>query len=149
MLHLIHTDSKNEEFIELVKELDADLAIRDGDEHDFYDQFNKSCMLKNMIVIYDDKKPLGCGALKEYAPKVAEIKRMFVLPEERKKGYASLILKELESLAAESGYEKCILETGVNQFEAIGLYKRNGYMRMENYPPYEKMKNSFCFQKLL
>lgn len=100
-------------------------------------------------MLYDEKKALGCGALKEYAPGVAEIKRMFVTPSERKKGYASKILKELETWARELGYRKCILETGVKQFEAVGLYHNNNYTRIDNYPPYEKMKNSLCFQKLL
>jgi len=36
----IRTNSKNKDFINLVKELDAYLKITDEDEHDFYNQFN-------------------------------------------------------------------------------------------------------------
>ena len=41
MIKIIRTDSNNRDFIELVKNLDADLAERDGSDHSFYDQFNK------------------------------------------------------------------------------------------------------------
>jgi len=41
MIKTIRTDSDNQDFIELVKYLDADLAERDGDDHSFYAQFNK------------------------------------------------------------------------------------------------------------
>lgn len=149
MRSILRTDSSNADFQTLVKQLDADLAIRDGDEHAFYDQFNKIDRLKHVVVIYDNEKAVACGAFKEFAAGIIEIKRMFVLPSERNKGYASAVLKELEKWAAEMGYEKCILETGVKQFEAIGLYHRNNFSRIPNFPPYEKMKNSLCFQKLL
>lgn len=146
---ITRTNSSNADFQNLVKQLDADLAIRDGDEHAFYDQFNKIDNLKQVVVLYESNTAVACGAFKEYNPGVVEIKRMFVAVTERNKGYASMVLKELEKWAAELGYEKCILETGVKQIEAIGLYHRNDYKRTPNYPPYEKMKNSLCFQKLL
>lgn len=149
IINILRTDSSNSDFQNLVQQLDADLAIRDGDEHAFYDQFNKIDRLKHVVVLYDTKKTVACGAFKEYAPGVVEVKRMFVEPSERNKGYASKVLKELELWASELAYEKCILETGVKQHEAIGLYHRNNYCRIPNYPPYEKMKNSLCFQKLL
>jgi putative acetyltransferase len=41
MTKLVRTNSDNADFRELVALLDADLAIRDGDEHSFYAQFNK------------------------------------------------------------------------------------------------------------
>ncbi|AVR46353.1 GNAT family N-acetyltransferase [Christiangramia fulva] len=149
MIRSIRTNSSNQDFRNLVKKLDADLAIRDGDEHDFYDQFNKIDKLKYVVVLYNDETAVACGAIKEYEAGVMEIKRMFVLPRERNKGYASLILRELEKWAWELGYKKCILETGVKQIEAVGLYHRNNYSRIANYPPYDKMENSLCFQKLL
>lgn len=149
MYSIVRTNSENREFIDLVKELDEDLAIRDGDDHAFYDQFNKIDKLKNVIVLYKEKIAVACGAIKEFEPGIVEVKRMYVSPSERNKGYASKVLKELENWAAAMGYKKCILETGKKQFEAVALYHRNGYKKIENYPPYEKMENSLCFQKLL
>jgi putative acetyltransferase len=96
MIKIVRTNSENVDFIELVKYLDADLAERDGEDHDYYDQFNKLDGIKHAVILYDNKKPLGCGAIKEYEPHVMEIKRMYTLPESRGKGFANKILSELE-----------------------------------------------------
>lgn len=149
-MKFIRTDSTNPDFIELVKHLDADLAIRDGDEHPFYDQFNKIDTIKYAVVAFNEaNKPVGCGAIKQFGPKVMEIKRMFVPYEERGKGIAGEILKQLESWASELGNSRCILETGLKQPEAISLYKKNGYRFIDNYGPYAGVENSVCFEKWL
>lgn len=149
MFKIQRTDSNNRDFIELVKHLDADLALRDGDEHAFYDQFNKIDHIKHAIVAYEDDKPVGCGAMKAYAPNTVEIKRMYTLPQGRGKGIASVVLIELENWATELSYEKCVLETGKKQPEAIGLYKKNGYQIIPNYGQYADVENSVCFEKML
>lgn len=149
MIKLIRTNSANTDFMELVKSLDADLKIRDGEEHAFYNQFNKLDNIKHAVVTYDAGMPIGCGAIKEYQGETAEIKRMFVLPNSRGKGIATKILTELEHWAKELSYAKCILETGVNQPEAIKLYHKSGYQIIANYGQYENVKNSICFGKKL
>ena len=140
-------DSSSIDFQNLVQFLDADLAVRDGDDHDFYHQFNKIDMLKNCIVVYVDGIAAACGAFKPFSEDTMEIKRMYTNPEYRGKGLASEILNELEAWAKESGYEKCILETGIMQPEAIALYEKKGYHRIANYGQYAGIENSVCFEK--
>lgn len=147
-MKLIRTNSENQDFIQLVKMLDEYLAYVDGDDHAFYDQFNKIDALQHCIVIFEDENPVGCGAIKPYDKTSAELKRMFVIPEFRGKGYASKIVSELERWAKELGYEKVILETGINQLDAIRLYEKT-YERMENYGQYKGVENSLCFIKEL
>ncbi|BAX81390.1 GNAT family N-acetyltransferase [Labilibaculum antarcticum] len=147
MIDIKRTNSDSKDFIDLVRLLDADLVIRDGEDYAFYSQFNKLDQIKYVVLAYDDKEPVGCGAIKEYEPKVMEIKRMFVLPECRGKGVASKVLQELEKWANELSFEKCILETGVKQPEAIGLYKKNNYHFIPNYGQYTGVKESVCFDK--
>lgn len=147
MIRIIRTNSEDQDFVQLVKHLDADLAERDGQDHSFYAQFNKLDRIKYVVVAYEDDQPVGCGAIKEYAPDTMEVKRMFTLPESRGKGVASKILQELETWVAELSYEKCILETGKKQPEAIGLYKKNGYKMIPNYGQYANVENSVCFEK--
>jgi len=149
-MKLIRTDSTNKDFIELVEQLDADLAIRDGDDHPFYDQFNKIDSIKYVIVVYDEnKRAVGCGAIKQFEPNVMEVKRMYVPLEQRGKGIAIEMLKELEVWAMELGNSRCILETGIKQPEAISLYKKSGYRFIDNYGQYDGVENSVCFEKLL
>lgn len=147
MITIVRTDSENRDFIELVKALDADLAVRDGDDHHFYAQFNKIDKIKFAVIAYENEKPAGCGAIREYGPDTIEIKRMFVTPENRGKGIATLILSELENWSSELSIVKCILETGKNQPEAIRLYRKNGYSQIPNYGPYAEIENSICFGK--
>jgi len=149
MLKTIRTDSSNQHFIQLVKLLDAYLAEKDGAEHTYYDQFNKIDKLKHVIIIYENEKPIACGAIKEFDASTMEVKRMFTLPDYRGKGIASKVLNELEEWSKELGYEKCVLETGRRQPEAIQLYKKNGYKIIPNYGQYVTMENSVCFEKVI
>ena len=149
MIRTIRTNSENPDFIELVKYLDADLAIKDGNEHSFYAQFNKIDKIKFVVVAYDDDQPVGCGAIKEYASHTMEIKRMFTSPGYRGKGIATKVLTELENWAAEMSFEKCILETGKKQPEAIALYTKSGYHSISNYGQYAGVENSLCFVKYM
>ncbi|MGN6618161.1 MAG: GNAT family N-acetyltransferase [Ilyomonas sp.] len=136
MYSIIRTTSENNDFRELVKLLDADLKIRDGDDHAFYSQFNKITNIRNVVVCYEDNKAVGCGAFKMFDNEKAEIKRMFVRSEYRGHGIGLHILKELEMWASESGYAEYILETGKKQPEAIRLYQKAGYHLIENYGQY-------------
>lgn len=149
MIQYTRTNSDNKDFQDLVKELDADLKIRDGEDHPFYAQFNKIDTIKNVIVVYQDGEPVGCGAIKKYSDEAAEIKRMYVPENRRGLGIASSILKEFEDWSRELNFEKCILETGNKQHEAIGLYKKNQYIIIPNYGQYENVENSVCFEKEL
>jgi len=149
MANLLRTDSDNEDFRELVALLDADLQIRDGAEHSFYAQFNKIDKIRHVVVAYEDKKAVGCGAFKKYSADAAEIKRMFVRPENRGRGIAGQILTELESWAKELNYSKCILETGVKQPEAIRLYQKSDYEIIPSYGQYLNVENSVCMRKLI
>ncbi|MGC5746107.1 GNAT family N-acetyltransferase [Chryseobacterium sp. NFX27] len=141
------TDSSNIDFQKLVKLLDADLAVRDGDDHEFYHQFNSIDMLKNCVIAYSDGKAVGCGAFKPFSEDTVEIKRMYTDAGWRGKGFASKILNELEVWAKEEGYSRCVLETGIKQPEAIALYEKCGYIRIPNYGQYIGVDNSVCYEK--
>jgi putative acetyltransferase len=149
MFKIIRTNSENHDFIELVKLLDADLVNRDGMDQGFYAQFNKIDKIRYVVLAYLKEKPLGCGAMKEIDPGKMEIKRMYVTPESRNKGIATMILAELEKWAIELSSITCMLETGKRQPEAIELYKKCGYSLIPNYGQYTGVENSVCFEKIL
>lgn len=149
MLRTIRTNAKNEDFIALVKLLDADLKESDGDEHDFYNQYNGIDMIKYTVVAYWDDVPVGCGAIKKLDADSMEVKRMFTNPDYRGRKIASEVLANLEVWAKELGYKRCVLETGKKQPAAIQLYLKNQYQITENYGQYIGVKNSVCFEKKL
>ena len=149
MIHLQRTNADDKDFQELVKVLDLELKIRDGEDHLFYAQLNKTDTIKHVIVGYDQNIPIACGAIRYYSEDTMEVKRMFVPLEHRGNGIASIVLNELEIWSKELNYKKCILETGINQPEAIRLYEKNQYKRIPNYGKYENMATSVCFEKEL
>lgn len=149
MLTLKKTNSHSEDFRTLVTLLDKELRERDGEEHSFYAQFNKVDAIKHVILAYNDKVPVGCGAIKEYEPGTAELKRMFVHPDYRNLGIAGSMVAALEQWAVELGFTNCILETGKKQPEAISLYKKVGYNVTPNYGQYQNVENSVCMKKRL
>ncbi|HXS55103.1 MAG TPA: GNAT family N-acetyltransferase [Hanamia sp.] len=146
-MKIVRSDALNPDFIKLVKYLDEELTIRDGDNHVFYAQFDKIDNIRYTVIMYENDTPIGCGAIKKYGAGTMEVKRIYIKRENRGNGAAAIILKELESWANELGYKKCILETGTNNPEAIGLYKKNGYRVIVNYSQYAGIETSVCFEK--
>ena len=149
MLKLVRTSSENEDFIYLVKQLDAYLKITDGDEHDFYNQFNSLSAINHVVIAYINKTPVGCGAFKEISKKNIELKRMFTCEKAREKGISTQVLFELEQWATLLNYDSIVLETGIRQTEAVQFYTKNGYKIIPNYGQYSGIKNSLCFQKTI
>ena len=149
MINLVRTDADNSHFIRLVELLDAELAIRDGEDHAFYHQFNSLDGIKHVVLVFDDDLAVGCGALKTFNHDTMEVKRMFTRPEHRGKNVAGMVLKELEKWAAELGHKNLVLKTGFNQPEAIRLYQKNLFKVIDNYGQYVGVKNSICFGKIL
>lgn len=149
MLFLQKTNNQDPHFLSLVKELDANLKVTDGDDHQFYNQFNSVTNVQHILVGYLNNEPVCCGAFKTISPKVAEVKRMYTRPEARGKGLAKQVLVTLEAWAASLGFEQFILETGINQQAALKLYANCGYKKIPNYGPYVGVLGSHCFGKKL
>lgn len=146
-LRLIQTDATNADFQGLVALLDRELSIRDGEEYDFYYQFNKIDALRHVVVAYMGEQPVGCGAFKPYDAESVEIKRMYVLDDWRSRGIAAQVLQLLEKWANAEGYSRFVLETGLKQPEAIRLYQKSGYVSIPNYGQYVGVENSICMEK--
>jgi GNAT superfamily N-acetyltransferase len=149
MISFLRTRSENPDFKKLVVELDAILKILDGEDHLFYADLNQTAVLNEVLIAFENNMPMGCGAFRTYSENIVEIKRMYVPELYCNKGIASKILNGLEAWAKELGNTKCILETGIMQVEAIGLYPKNGYEKIENYGNYKGVANSICFGKTI
>jgi GNAT superfamily N-acetyltransferase len=86
---------------------------------------------------------------KETGSTDAEIKRMYVDPSMRGRGYARRVLGDLEERARKAGASRVILETGERQPEAIALYTSSGYRPIKGFGYYRDMPLSVCFAKQL
>ncbi|TWE23311.1 acetyltransferase (GNAT) family protein [Prauserella muralis] len=108
------------------------------------------------VVGYLDGVPVACGGWRAHdgpAPEFrhgdAELKRMFVVPDARGKGFARALLAELERTAALAGRTRAVLETGTEQPEAIALYRSAGYTDIPKFGVYKHTPESICLAKEL
>ena len=108
MIKILKTNSENKDFQNLILKLDADLAERNGNNNDFFTQFNKTDQINHVIVAYFDNQPAGCGAIKVYDSNTMEVKRMFVPEEFRGRNIAMSILKNL-ALNKREAFISCII----------------------------------------
>ena len=96
---------------------------------------------------------LGCGGVKFFAadegPAYGEIKRLFVLDSERGRGLARRLMAQLEAELLVRGVHVARLETGIHQPEALGLYKRLGYVERAPFGGYALDPLSVFFEKHL
>ena len=94
-------------------------------------------------------RAIACGGVARFDETRAELKRMYVVPEARGRGLGRLLLEALEDEARRLGYAGIVLETGVGQAEALGLYTSSGYEPIPCYGPYAGQEISRCFAKRL
>ena len=147
-MKLTRTTSHHQDFQKLTALFDGYLIDIDGDEKDFFAQYNQ-IYIDNVIICYQNDVAVGCGAFKKSDTQVAEIKRMFVPVEHRGKGIALKILSELEIWARELNHTSCILETSFKLENAIALYKKSRFEITENYGQYIGAESSVCMKKVL
>ncbi|MCG7843949.1 MAG: GNAT family N-acetyltransferase [Methanomassiliicoccales archaeon] len=82
------------------------------------------------MIVRSDGRPVGCGAIKPWDERTAEVKRVFVIPSLRRRDIGRSIMEELESKAREMGYQRLFLETADRQRDALEMYSRLGYVRI-------------------
>ena len=108
------------------------------------------------VVGYADGVAVACGgwrARDDAEPPLrdgdAEIKRMFVRAAYRGRGVARAVLVDLEAAAARAGRRRMVLETGLRQPQAIGLYVSAGYAPMAPFGTYRDAEGSRYYSKSL
>ena len=150
-MKIIHTDARNQDFVGLCRLLDGHLdeLVGGAIKREKFNQFNLLKDIDFVVLIYLDNVAVAGGGLKHYQDATAEIKRIFVRKDYRGRGLSKTLMKELEMQALEKGYRKLVLETGELLVESMNLYRSVGFTIIDNYPPYDRMEESVCMEKLL
>jgi GNAT superfamily N-acetyltransferase len=79
-------------------------------------------------------RPAGTGGLKQVAPGVAEIRRMYVDPPFRGRGIARAVLERLVADGRAAGFHALRLESAVWMVEAHALYHSCGFVDAPPHP---------------
>ncbi|MCF4120693.1 GNAT family N-acetyltransferase [Antribacter sp. KLBMP9083] len=95
------------------------------------------------LVAYRDGEAVGCASLRPASDGALEVRTVFVRDTARRSGVARRLLAALEDVARENGAQSLVLETGVRQPEAIGLYRALGYRPVLPFPPHDQDDDPF------
>jgi putative acetyltransferase len=127
-------DLDSPQALTLIDALDEELSARYPEpEASFCELALEETMSTNgaFLVGYLDGRPVACGAVRRIADDAAEIVRMYVRPDVRRRGLARAVLGELERIARELGARRLVLTTGRRQPEALSLYRGAGFAQLD------------------
>lgn len=111
--------------------------------------YNISASIQDVLIAYIDHVPVACSGLKKYSESDIEIKRVWVETEYRGRHIATDMMKIIEDKAKQQGFQRMILQTREIMTDAVKLYEKLGYYRIDNYPPYDKLDGAICLAKEL
>jgi ribosomal protein S18 acetylase RimI-like enzyme len=101
-----------------------------------------------LLVARKDGDVLGCIALKRLAPGVAEIKRLYVVPQGRGLGVGKALVTAILGEAARLGYREIKLDTLPAMASAIALYRGFGFEPVAPYGSFP-YRGLLCFGRTL
>ncbi len=149
MLTIKPVDPARIEVMDLIEQLDgyqSTLYPPESNHLDSIDELSKSNAF--FLAAYLDAEICGIGSAK-IIEDYGEIKRVYVPSNQRGKGIAKAIMKELESHLFKQAVTYARLETGIHQKEAIRLYERLGYYRIDPFGEYKADPLSVFMEKKL
>lgn len=132
--------------IDALDDFQGELYPAESNHLDNLDTLKKDNVV--MLGVKNDDTLMGIGAVK-FMDGYAEIKRMFIPPDHRKKGLGKIILEHLEHAAMARGLNCIRLETGVYQDPAIALYEAAGFYKISNFADYQDDPLSVFMEKEL
>ncbi|MGB5750718.1 MAG: GNAT family N-acetyltransferase [Desulfobacterales bacterium] len=149
MLTIKPVDPAQIEVMDLIEQLDeyqSSLYPPESNHLDSIEELSKSNAL--FLAAYLDAEICGIGSVKimgEYG----ELKRVYVTSNQRGKGIAKAIVKDLESRLIKQAVTYARLETGIHQKEAVKLYEKLGYYRIDSFGGYKADPLSVFMEKKL
>jgi len=146
-MELRFVPAESPDFALLTGKLDEYYLELVGDVHLRYAPFNLPKNFASRIVAYENGVPIACGCWKVIDTESAEVKRIYVLPEYRRKGAATQIIRTLEEDILRSGRTRIILETARTTADSAALYTSLGFREIDYYGSPAGAENCRCFEK--
>ena len=113
------------------------IPLRDFIENSI-DEFTSSISTDGIFYLIQVKdKIVGMGALRKLKEDIGEIKRMYIRPAYRVRGYGKQMLNKLLQAGREFGCTSFLLETSKFMTVAQHIYRSAGFVEREEYPESE------------
>jgi ribosomal protein S18 acetylase RimI-like enzyme len=143
--------------VALIAEVQQEYVLRYGGEDETPVSATEFAPPRGLFLVgYADGIPVVCGGWRAhdatdpgFADGDVELKRMYVVPSARGRGFARAMLAGLERSAVAAGRRRVVLETGSQQPEAIGLYLSAGYRDVAKFGIYRCEPSSRCFGRVV
>jgi putative acetyltransferase len=85
------------------------------------------------LVLLDDGRVVGTGAVRRLDEHTCELKRMWLLPPYRGRGFGRAMAQRLLDFARSVGYQRARLDSARHLHAAISLYRRLGFYEIDRY----------------
>lgn len=128
-----HFEIAKKIFLEYASSINIDLCFQNFDKE--LEIINKMYNKPNGTLLLTEKNGniFGCAGIRIFKKNVAELKRMYIKPEFRRKGVGKILLNKVILSAKELGYSKIVLDTLSSMKSAITLYRSFGFNETKPY----------------
>ena len=134
--------------LRLIEALDAQMtALYPPESNHLLDIAALSDPAVTFLVVRDGDDVVGCGALLRDPLGWGEVKRMYVRPDRRGRGIGRRVLAELEGIARDARLPLLRLETGIQNADALALYRGTGFVECEAFGDYRPDPLSVFMEK--
>jgi carbonic anhydrase len=120
-------------FLEYAASLDVDLCFQNFEQELAELPGAYSPPAGRLLLAYEEGKPAGCVALRNFGNRLCEMKRLYLRSEFRGRKLSRALVREIIHQAQQIGYERMRLETLPGMQEALGLYRSLGFKEIEPY----------------
>ena len=134
----------------LIEELQEEYVIRYGGRDETpVDPDDFAPPGGTFLLAYRDAQLVGCAGMRRRSDEDVEVKRMFIRRTYRGRGYSRDLLALVEDEARTIGFTRVLMESGLAQPEAMGLYESSGYERIPGFGHYRNEPQNRCYAKAL
>lgn len=146
-METVLTDERDERFIYLSNELDNEYLRNIGEDALKYKEYNTLEDPHIVLLLLNWGNPIACASYRILDSESIEIRRVFVKRRYRKRNIAYKLVKALEKLAMENNFRYSYLVTGTENTASIGLYKKLGYEKIDNFGFFKDDDACICMKK--
>ena len=120
-------------FLEYANTLEFDLCFQNFDTEMKKISVQYNYPEGGILLVKTNNNYAGCVGVRKFKGTIAELKRMYIQPEFRGKGYGKILLNEAIRLSANLGYDHLRLDTIKTMKAAIRLYEETGFIKIDAY----------------
>ena len=139
--------TKDPRFQKLLQEFERDCKARRETPAVRNKGWLSSARLEQACVLFCAGQPVACGGFEPVDDASAELKLIYVRPDQRRKGYAGQMIESLELQALFQGYMRMVLAVSRKAPEAALFRKKLGYREGKNWGAYAGDTSCICMEK--